>query len=71
MITGRALSRDEIVKVWTIDRSEVIGAVYCLENGALEPKDIHLEYDLASSRRWNPRPRMPKPTRHEEDQRCW
>jgi predicted N-acetyltransferase YhbS len=33
--TGRTLIRDEIVRVWTIDRSEVIDAVYHLKNGAL------------------------------------
>lgn len=44
MITGRTLSRDEISKVWTIDRSEVIDAVYYLEDGALVLKPEH--YDM-------------------------
>ena len=44
MITGRALNRDEIFKVWTIDRSEVIDAVYYLEGGALVLKPEH--YDM-------------------------
>ncbi len=39
MIRGRTLSRDEISDIWTIDRSEVIEALY-----ELEPDDIHLEY---------------------------
>ena len=33
--TGRQLLRDEIEQLWTIDRKEVIDAVYHLENGAL------------------------------------
>ncbi len=44
MITGRALSRDEIEKVWTIDRREVIDAVYYLENGELVLRPEH--YDM-------------------------
>jgi predicted N-acetyltransferase YhbS len=43
-MTGRSLSRDEIPKVWTIDRSEVIDAVYYLEDGALVLKPEH--YDM-------------------------
>ncbi|NJN18568.1 MAG: GNAT family N-acetyltransferase [Oscillochloris sp.] len=35
MISGRLLGRDEIKTIWTIDRSEVITALYTLENGAL------------------------------------
>jgi predicted N-acetyltransferase YhbS len=35
MIRGRKLSRDEINDIWTIDRSEVIEAVYYLEQGRL------------------------------------
>lgn len=35
MIGGRTLSRDEIEDVWTIDRSELIEAVFQLANGAL------------------------------------
>jgi predicted N-acetyltransferase YhbS len=35
MIDGRQLRRDEIEDVWTIDRREVIEAVYYLEGGAL------------------------------------
>jgi predicted N-acetyltransferase YhbS len=41
MIGGRALSRSEITRVWTIDRSEVIDAVYHLENGALVLRPEH------------------------------
>ncbi len=44
MVSDRALSRDEITKVWTIDRSEVIDAVYYLENGSLVLKQEH--YDM-------------------------
>ena len=44
MITGRTLSRDEIKEVWTIDRSEVIDAVYYLEDGALVLRPEH--YDM-------------------------
>ena len=35
MINRRELSRDEIPTMWTIDRSEVIEAVYYLEHGTL------------------------------------
>jgi predicted N-acetyltransferase YhbS len=35
MIRGRTLARDEIQRIWTIDRSEVIEAVYELAGGAL------------------------------------
>jgi predicted N-acetyltransferase YhbS len=45
MITCRKLLRDEVVRVWEIDRSEVIDAVYYFENGALvlrpEHHDVH------------------------------
>jgi predicted N-acetyltransferase YhbS len=41
MISGRKLSRDEIREIWTIDRSEVIDAVYRLENGALVLRPEH------------------------------
>jgi predicted N-acetyltransferase YhbS len=34
-VIGRALLRDEIALVWTIDRSEVVENVYRLENGNL------------------------------------
>ena len=44
MITGRALYRDEIKAVWTIDRAEVIEAVYYLEDGALVLRPEH--YDM-------------------------
>jgi predicted N-acetyltransferase YhbS len=44
LIIERALSRDEIEKVWTIDRREVIDAVYYLENGELVLKPEH--YDM-------------------------
>ena len=49
MINGRELSRDEIKEIWTIDRSEVIEAVYYLEHGALVLKQEH--YDM---REWPP-----------------
>lgn len=41
MINGRELSRDEIEEIWTIDRSEVIEAVYYLEYGTLVLKQEH------------------------------
>ncbi len=45
MIHGRRIAREEIEKVWAIDRSEVVENLYRLENGALllEPRrfDIH------------------------------
>ena len=41
MISGRKLSRDEIKEIWAIDRSEVINAVYYLENGALRLRPEH------------------------------
>jgi len=44
MISGRTLTRDEIQEVWTIDRREVVNAVYYLENGALVLKREH--YDM-------------------------
>jgi predicted N-acetyltransferase YhbS len=49
MIDGRELSREEIKDVWTIDRSEVIDAVYYFEGGALVLKPEH--YDM---RGWPP-----------------
>lgn len=49
MIDGRKLARDEIVDVWTIDRSEVIDAVYHLVDGALQLRSEH--YDV---RGWPP-----------------
>lgn len=49
MITIRELRRDEIEKVWEIDRSEVIDNIYYYENGALVLKPEH--YDL---RGWPP-----------------
>jgi GNAT superfamily N-acetyltransferase len=44
MINGRQLSRDDIRSVWTIDRSEIIDAVYYLIGGALVLKPEH--YDM-------------------------
>src|SRR5215471_20387423 len=44
MIEGKDLSRDEISKVWHIDRSEVIEAVYYVVNGTLILKPEH--YDV-------------------------
>jgi predicted N-acetyltransferase YhbS len=44
MLSGRILDRDEIKKIWTIDRSEVIEAIYYLEDGNLVLKPEH--YDM-------------------------
>lgn len=45
MISGRKLGRGELKELWVIDRSEVIDAVYHLDNGALvlQPQyyDVH------------------------------
>jgi GNAT superfamily N-acetyltransferase len=41
MISGRNLSKDEIEEIWTIDRSEVIEAVYYYENSMLVLKREH------------------------------
>ena len=49
MIVERALLRDEIALVWTIDRSEVVESVYRLENGNLVLHPEH--YDV---RGWPP-----------------
>ena len=49
MIETRLLLRDEIGAVWTIDRREVIDAVYYLVDGALVLKPEH--YDMAG---WPP-----------------
>lgn len=43
MINGRILARDEIDAIWTIDRREVIEAVYSLEGGALVLKPQHFD----------------------------
>jgi predicted N-acetyltransferase YhbS len=43
MISGRKLSRDEIKAIWAIDRSEVIEAVYYLENEALVLRPEHFD----------------------------
>lgn len=43
MIDGRELTRDEIKDIWTIDRSELIEAIYYLENGALVLKPEHFD----------------------------
>jgi predicted N-acetyltransferase YhbS len=49
MIHGREFSREEIKNIWSIDRSEVIEAVYYLEGGELVLKPEH--YDM---RGWPP-----------------
>jgi predicted N-acetyltransferase YhbS len=49
MITFRELLREEIEQIWSIDRREVIEAVYYLENGALVLKPEH--YDMGG---WPP-----------------
>jgi len=41
VIHGRQLSREEIRNIWAIDRSEVIDAVYALENGVLRLRAEH------------------------------
>lgn len=43
MISGRKLARNEIKELWAIDRSEVIEAVYYLENGALVLRTEHFD----------------------------
>lgn len=49
MITGRQLLREEIERVWEIDRSEVVDMVYYLDDGALVLKPEH--HDVAG---WPP-----------------
>ncbi len=44
MIDGRKLARDEITRIWTIDRREVIEAVYTMEGGALALRPTY--YDM-------------------------
>ena len=46
---GRELLREEVARVWSIDRSEVIDNIYRLENGALVLRPQH--YDV---RGWPP-----------------
>ena len=41
MVNGRELSRDEIKEIWSIDRSEVIDAVYYLDHGTLRLRSVH------------------------------
>jgi predicted N-acetyltransferase YhbS len=41
MISERALLRDEIRTVWTIDRSETIDGMYRLDNGELVLEQVH------------------------------
>src|SRR5262245_30185701 len=41
MITSRLLAREEIQKVWSIDRSEVVENVYRFTNGRLELTPEH------------------------------
>jgi GNAT superfamily N-acetyltransferase len=43
MVSGRELLREEIETVWSIDRSEVIDAVYHFENGTLVLKAEHFD----------------------------
>ena len=49
MITGRDLSREEIDRVWEIDRREIIENIYYLEDGGLVLKPEH--YNIAG---WPP-----------------
>lgn len=44
MIAERQLLRDEIEKIWSIDRSELIDAIYILEAGKLVLRPAH--YDI-------------------------
>jgi predicted N-acetyltransferase YhbS len=44
MLAARALERDEVESVWTIDRAEVIENVYYKVDGALELRPEH--YDM-------------------------
>ena len=44
MLTTRNLQREEIERIWTIDRSEVIEHIYYWENGGLVLKPEH--YDV-------------------------
>ena len=51
MISGRKLARNEVKDMWRIDRSEVIQAVYYLENGALVLRPEHFDMrDWAAGR---------------------
>ena len=43
MKTGRTLRREEIERVWNIDRSEVIENLYHLENGTLLLRPRHID----------------------------
>ena len=43
MTSGRTLLREEIEKVWAIDRSEVVDNIYCFENGRLVLKPDHCD----------------------------
>ena len=43
MISGRLLQRDEVEKVWTIDRREVIEAVYTASGGELSLHPEHFD----------------------------
>jgi predicted N-acetyltransferase YhbS len=49
MILGRQLARDEIQRIWAIDRSEVIAGFYSLEDGVLALKADHFD-----ARGWPP-----------------
>lgn len=44
MITGRELTRDEILGLWSLDRAEVIDNIYYYEHGELVLKPEH--YDV-------------------------
>lgn len=43
MLAGRELKRDEIVRIWKIDRREVIDNVYYLQDGRLVLKPEHFD----------------------------
>ena len=43
MIYGRQLARDEVRRIWTIDRSEVIEMTYTLAEGVLLPRPEHFD----------------------------
>jgi predicted N-acetyltransferase YhbS len=42
-INGRELLREEIDAIWTLDRRELIEAIYCLEEGALTLQPEHFD----------------------------
>ncbi len=43
MLAGRELKRDEVIRIWEIDRREVIDNVYYLQDGRLVLKPEHFD----------------------------